>query len=39
MLLSRWKSQAAGAVGAVLLGGQAAQAIDLDLTNSGQKLH
>lgn len=38
MLLSRIKSQAAAAVGAILLGGQAAQAIDLDLSSSGQYL-
>ena len=36
MLISRWKSQAAGAVGALLFAGQAVQAIDLDLTSSGE---
>lgn len=38
MLFTSWKSQAARAVGAILLAGQATQAIDLDLTNSGETL-
>ncbi len=37
MLFSRRKPQLLGAFGALLLGGQSAQAIQLDLSNTGEK--
>lgn len=35
MLLSQWRTPVAGALGALLLGGQIAQAVELDLTSTG----